>query len=929
MEDKLLMLQNEVILTAKLQRRNFARLLGCCVQDEEQILVYECWLRPEPSSRRPPLFIEYLPVASILTKGFDFRLHKILWRQLLMKAKVKGAIAPALQEEKEDKASMKSFWFILLFGVAHLLLSSVAAVDTLGHNQTLTDGQTLVSSGNIFKLGFFSPGNSTYRYVGIWYANVPVQTVIWVANNQNPMNDRSGVLKIAEDGNLVIVNSTGLVWSSSVSNAGNDTFVQMLDSGNLVLSNSSNSQNYLWQSYDHIGNTFLAGMKQGINLKTGQQWYIQSWKSLNDPSPGDYTDKLENPEFPQLLIRKGDVKHYRVGPWNGVRFIYGGIPLTTGKIFSPTMYSDENEVYIVLKTSSQSIIARTFLNETGVLQDYYWNQQMGQWIDVLTMQQDVCKRYNQCGNNAVCDSTASTLCRCLKGFTPKVLQKWQLQDWSDGCVRQTVMNCEKEYEFLKLTNEVNLPDLLQYSVNSSMNLQECQAICLSNCSCSAFSNLQMIGEGSGCALWFGDLVDMRADTDDGVVLYLKLLPSEIDSVGGSNKKRRLVIAVTTSVVLAILVVVPLVWYSRRKARRDLRGGESRFTSQELGHEEDLDLPMYDLFTIKAITANFANSQKIGEGGFGPVYKAQLATGQELAIKRLSQYSKQGLNEFKNEASLIAKLQHRNLVRLLGCCIQDEERILIYEYLPNGSLDSYIFGQHYATRAGLLNWKKRYDIILGIARGLLYLHRDSRLRIIHRDLKASNVLLDIELNPKISDFGMARTFQGEPVEDKTRRVVGTYGYMSPEYAIDGLFSIKSDVFSFGVLLLEIVSGKRNRGFCHPEHDLSLLGHVIDYSLAWNLLNEGKELELVDPMIGEEYPKSEVSRCIQVGLLCVQRHPKDRPTMSAALSMLDTEDILLPHPKEPGFYTERSLHEFSSASGAPLTSNEMTVTLIAPR
>ncbi|KAL7188155.1 hypothetical protein ACSBR1_038090 [Camellia fascicularis] len=382
-----------------------------------------------------------------------------------------------------------------------------------------------------------------------------------------------------------------------------------------------------------------------------------------------------------------------------------------------------------------------------------------------------------------------------------------------------------------------------------------------------------------------------------------------------DKKKAIVV---TSVVVMLALIISLVcWLVMKKARRDVG-----FNNQA-SDEEKLELPIFDMITIATATNKFSDTNKIGEGGFGPVYKGQLSIGKDIAVKRLSTSSKQGVDEFKNEVILIAKLQHRNLVRLLGCCIHGEERMLVYEYMPNGSLDSFIFGVEKKSKS--FTWSTRLDIIVGIARGILYLHQDSRLRIIHRDLKASNVLLDSEMNPKISDFGLARAFGHDQSSTKTERVVGTYGYMSPEYAIDGLFSMKSDVFSFGVIILEIMSGKRNRMFHHSNHDLNLLGH------AWNLWTEGKASELLDPMMEGSFPISKVLRCIQVGLLCVQKCPEDRPMMSSVFLMLVSDSAILPQPKQPGFYIERNsieTHDQSLLKSTP-SINEVTMTCLAAR
>ncbi|XWS15619.1 hypothetical protein CRYUN_Cryun34aG0016900 [Craigia yunnanensis] len=343
-------------------------------------------------------------------------------------------------------------------------------------------------------------------------------------------------------------------------------------------------------------------------------------------------------------------------------------------------------------------------------------------------------------------------------------------------------------------------------------------------------------------------------------------------------------------------------------------GESGARSQEF--------PSIQLDILQAATKQFCDENKLGEGGFGPVYKGKLADGKEIAVKRLSRTSGQGLLEFKNEVMLIAKLQHRNLVRLLGCCLEQNEKLLVYEYMPNKSLDVFLFDSNIGVQ---LDWQKRLSIINGIARGILYLHEDSRLRIIHRDLKASNVLLDHEMNPKISDFGMARIFGGKQSEANTNRVVGTYGYMAPEYAMEGLFSVKSDVFSFGVLLLEIISGKRNSGFHLWERGESLL------TFAWKLWSKGQGMELIDPLLAQSCVVAEVLKCIHIGLLCVQEDPADRPTMSSVIVMLGSETIVLPLPEEPAFSVGRfvSAPTQSTPNDGVCTVNEVTISIVSPR
>uniref|UniRef100_A0A803NDA5 Uncharacterized protein n=1 Tax=Chenopodium quinoa TaxID=63459 RepID=A0A803NDA5_CHEQI len=342
-----------------------------------------------------------------------------------------------------------------------------------------------------------------------------------------------------------------------------------------------------------------------------------------------------------------------------------------------------------------------------------------------------------------------------------------------------------------------------------------------------------------------------------------------------RKKRssHIVEAICVPIVVAILLFSGA-WFCiyRRKHSKP---------SSDMEDIAGLESLQFEFKVIKAATNNFSPSNKLGQGGFGVVYKGKLQDEQEIAVKRLSIYSGQGISEFKTEILVAAKLQHNNLAKLLGFSLHGEEKLLIYELLPNASLDKVLSGQNSVS----LDWETRYKILLGTARGLLYLHEDSRLKIIHRDLKSSNILLDETMNPKITDFGLARLVGRDQIHADTSKIAGTYGYMAPEYALTGRFSVMSDAYSFGIIALEIISGHMCSSVAFPYHEESLPLR------AWNLWKSNSTMDLVDPRLQGKFPGHEMERCIHISLLCIQEDSNKRLTMATIVSALNGHQLLL--------------------------------------
>ncbi|OEL25051.1 G-type lectin S-receptor-like serine/threonine-protein kinase [Dichanthelium oligosanthes] len=776
------------------------------------------------------------------------------------------------------------------------------ASDTISVNSSISGGRTVVSRGGNFELGFFSPAGNSNRsyYVGIWYKKAVSQcTPVWVANRAAPVSDpASSQLAVAADGNLVLINEAGKpVWSSDVSSASssNTVVAAILDSGNLVLRREDGE--VLWQSSEHPTDTWLPGVHLGLNKITGHAQALTSWKISGAPAPGMFTFGIDPNGTNQFFMNwNRTVNFWSSGEWNGD--IFPGVPeLTSHDKNDFEFVSNANSSYFTYSLQDPTVISRLVMDVSGQVRQKMWLPSAGQWTIIWTEPHKLCDVYAVCGAFGVCNEKSEPFCICPAGFRPSSEGDWELGDHSHGCRRNNPLQCDRstnssvhdmdDGDAFLLAPGISLPR--NPSPAQASSAQDCRLACSRSCDCTAYSY------GSRCALWYGDLLNLQRRVEDTAGmddLYLRLSAMDVPSKG----RRRTIVFVSVASVASILALSVIVCVLRIFRRRQ------RSIAFLQAASEGGNLVAYEYSDLRRATKNF--SEKLGGGSFGSVYKGTLPHGgADVAVKKLEGLLCVGEKQFRNEVRTIGVIQHVNLVRLCGFSSRGGERLLVYEYMPNGSLDRALFG---GAAAPALSWRARFQIALGAARGLLYLHEGCRDCIIHCDIKPENILLDEGLVPKVADFGMAKLV-GREFSRVLTTVRGTIGYLAPEW-ISGLpITAKVDVYSYGMVLMEIISGRRNAR-CWEADEEGRMSEYFPLVAARKVTSEGEALVgLLDERLNGDADEQELDRACRVACWCVQDDEARRPTMEQVVQMLEgvvTVDV----PPIPA-----SLHALSQNTG----------------
>ncbi|CAN7090380.1 unnamed protein product [Brassica rapa subsp. narinosa] len=758
---------------------------------------------------------------------------------------------------------MVSFFFCTLSSFIFLCIHVCSAADTISANFTLSGDQTLLSSNGTFKMGFFQPGNSANFYIGMWYQELSIQTIVWVANRDKPVSDKNtSVLRIS-DGNLVLLDGNNLVWSTGLnSSSAHDAVLQ--DDGNLVLRDDSGSP--LWQSFDHLGDTWLPGAKIRYDKRTKKSQRLTSWTSSEDPSPGLFSLELDESTAYKILWN-GSTQYWSSGPWNSQSKIFDSVPeMRLNYIYNFSFFSNETESYFTYSLYNHANVSRFAMDVSGQIKQFTWLNNNNQWNLFWSQPRQQCQVYAYCGSFGICNDKSQPFCQCPRGFRPVSQKDWDLKDYSAGCVRNTELQCSRGVinEFLPLTN-VKLPD------NNSEGLlgsTSCRSACLGNCSCMAYAHEET---SNRCLMWSKDVLNLQQleeDNSEGSMFYLRLSASDMprNSPSGKSNKVMIIGAVLGSLGVVALFLLAVILILRSLRMKRMRGEKSDGTLAAFSYRE-----------LQNATKNF--SEKLGGGGFGSVFKGALQDSSVIAVKRLEGIS-QGEKQFRTEVVTIGTIQHMNLVRLRGFCSEGNKKLLVYDYMPNGSLDSHLFISQAGEEKTVLGWKLRYQIALGTARGLAYLHDECRDCIIHCDIKPENILLDSQFGPKVADFGLAKLV-GRDFSRVLTTMRGTRGYLAPEWISGVAITAKADVYSYGMMLFEIVSGRRNT-------EQSENGKVRFFpSVAATVLTKDEDIRsLLDPRLeGESVDTEELARACKVACWCIQDEESHRPAMSQVVQILE--------------------------------------------
>ncbi|KXG39847.1 G-type lectin S-receptor-like serine/threonine-protein kinase At2g19130 [Sorghum bicolor] len=763
----------------------------------------------------------------------------------------------------------------LLFSSVDLQISG--ATDTLTLGQSLPWNQTLVSKGGNFELGLFSPGNSKKHYIGIWFKKVSKQTVVWVANRDRPILDPSASrFTLSGRGELLLTTpSNTLLWSSNASSPSppRSTVATLQDDGNLVVrsnASASASASVAWQSFDHPTDTWLPGARLGYDRARGVHSFLTSWTDSENPAPGAFSMEIDRRGQAKFdLLAGGTNQYWTTGVWDGE--VFANVPEMRSGYFDGVPYAPNASVNFFSYKNRIPGIGNFVLEVNGQMQRRQWSPEAGKWILFCSEPHDGCDVYGSCGPFGVCSNTSSAMCECPAAFAPRSQGQWKLGNTASGCVRRTKLDCPND-GFLKLPYAVQLPVGSAESAGARSD-KMCALSCLRDCSCTAYAY-----EATKCLVWNGELVNLRTLPGDqgvagAVVLHVRVAASEVPPPAPHHSWRKSIVILSSSVsavvlLLAGLIIVVAVAVVLRKRR-----GKGKVTAVQGS------LLLFDYQAVKSATRDF--TEKLGSGSFGSVYKGTLPDTTPVAVKKLDGL-RQGEKQFRAEVVTLGMIQHINLVRLRGFCCEGNKRALVYDYMPNGSLDAHLFKNSSSSK--VLSWSERFGIAVGVARGLSYLHEKCRECIIHCDIKPENILLDEELGAKLADFGMAKLV-GHDFSRVLTTMRGTMGYLAPEWLAGAPVTAKADVYSFGLLLFELVSGRRNNGSSQAAVYFPVHAAVR--------LHAGDVVGLLDEKIAGDANVKELEKVCKVACWCIQDEESDRPTMGLVVQQLEgVADVDLP-------------------------------------